>query len=162
MHGQSTIWINSAVAYDVDSWTLTITNDVEGGPLRRKAGVTLGVAGYQIAGRRTIELELTRVNRTDVMNQAIREANTISFETVWQHPLGYVMQIQLPVLHVESSDEDGTPSRVAKENPRLTAIADALGSAIYYGVDLGPGATTMEPMTTTSTEEPTTTTTSAP
>lgn len=61
------------------------------------------------------------------------------------------MQIQLPKLVVPASEEDGTPSQVAKESPPLVAVADAAGKALIYGVDLpAGGTTTLVPLTTTA------------
>jgi len=156
MHAQSVLKVNAGVVADVESWTLSVTNTMESGPLGPKAGVTLGVVGFQVAGQREVTLDINKLNRSDLFNRAIREALNISFEATFTHPLGHVLQIQLPKLAVSASDEDATPSRVAKEAPRMVALADAAGHCVVYAVDLSP-ATTMAPLTTTAAATTTTT-----
>ena len=111
---------------------------------------------------REITLTLTKLNRNDVLNQALRGANTIAWEATFTHPLGHILQFQLPMLRVPQAPEDGTPDRKAKENPTLEAVrAVGVASAIEWGCDLiDGGATTLEGLTTTAAA--TTTTTTAP
>ena len=167
MGPDATVEIDTVASFDVETWTLTVENTVAQGPYIRKVGIHHSVVCYLIAGRRRISLELTRVNRQDEFNDAIRSATDISFEANFRHPEGHILQLQLPKLVVPASEEDGTPSQVAKESPRLIAVANAAGNALVYGVDLAAGGTTtLAPLTTTegptteapTTEAPTTTT----
>lgn len=153
------IEVESADSFDVEQFTLEVTNELEAGPYYPMSGVTHRVLRYIIAGGRTISLDLTRVNRSAQLNDALRAGADLSFYTRWTHPLGHSLEIRLPRLIVPRVEEDGTPSRVARETPRLEARATAVGGdAIQYGVDLATGGTTtIGPYTTTA--EPTTTTT---
>lgn len=126
----------------------------------------MSVRVHGIANQRTATLTLSDLNKNDRYNEAIRDANLISFEALFTHPDGHLWQLILPSLYVEESDEDGTPSVQATENPRLEVRA--ADSGVYAGedivseVDLSPGGTTTMEWLTTTTAAPVTTTTTAP
>lgn len=158
MHGHATLKIDGVAVADIEDWDLSIDNAVEVGPLQPHADTELSVISYLLGCTREISLTLTKLNRDDDLNQALRGANTISWECRLTHPLGHILEIQIPRLQVPQAPEDGTPDKKARENPTLEAVR-AIGdaSAIIWGCDLiDGGATTLAPLTTT--EEPTTTT----
>lgn len=169
MHGHAELQLRTVPVTDVEAYTITIENEVAIGPFRRMAGVTHAVVAYLWGLQRRITLDLTKVNNNDAMNDAIRSGGTLSFEASFFHPLAHVLQFQFPMLVVPESDEDGTPSQLAKETPRLMAIVPPDGSLeMIWTCDLATGGTsTLLPLTTTlgptttavpTTEEPTTTT----
>lgn len=161
MFRDASIRINAALRVDVEAFTLTVENNVAQGPARRD-GAYLATVQYLIAQQRAISLELTKVNRDDAFNEAIRDGGPFAFEAAFIHPDGHLWQIQLPAIYCEQSDEDGTPDQLAKENPRFEAGVDAGGNDIIWAVDLGPATTTLAPLTTTAAPPATTTTTTAP
>ena len=166
MHANAAIHIAGAPApvTHIDSGTITIENNVAVGPYRRLAGGPFGVTDYLIAQQRTISLEFARLNNVEQVNDWIRECGYGSFQFEAFHPAGHYMHIELPVIWPSESDEDGTPSQVAKENPRFEAGVNAAGDDITYGVDLAAGGiTTAAPLPEiTTTTVAATTTTAAP
>ena len=149
MFAHAAILLDGNPVTDVEAFTIAIENNVQQGP---NSG---GYVAYLIAGRRTISLELTELNNCDAFNQAIRGCGEVSFQATFTHPSGSTWDIELPVLYVSESDEDGTPDASAKENPRMTAATDESDDDIISTVDVVP-------VTTTTTVAPTTTTTVAP
>jgi len=151
MHWQSRLEVDDVLVTDVDSWTLTVENNVERGPLQPLAGASVGTIAYAIAGRRTISLELTKLDNMDRFNEAIRDGALLSFTARFVHPSGHNWEIQLPRLYSEENDEDGSPSQQAKQNPRMEAICGPDDdNDIIYGVDLGPTTSTLADITTTA------------
>lgn len=154
MFGHASIYIDSAYLCDVETFEITLENNIGDSPFIWNAEIAAGARCHAIANLRTISLSLSDLNNDDRFNEAIRDANNISFELLLNHPEGHIMQIILPSLYCEESDEDGTPSVQAMESPRLEArVADAglyEGEDIVYAVDLGPTTTTLEMLTTTT------------
>ncbi len=163
MLAHATIEIDSAVVSDVDAFTLTVDNDVRDAPLEWNNAAGAAVRAFSIADMRTVTLALTKLDNHARFNQAIRQGNNITFEALFRHPDGHILEIILPSLYVEESEEDGSPDTQAKVSPTLVArAADSglyAGEDIVYGVDLGPVTSTLADITTTA--APTTTTTTA-
>ncbi|HUS81921.1 MAG TPA: phage tail tube protein [Dehalococcoidia bacterium] len=163
MHGHARLRINAAVVTDIERWAIEITNNVEQGPLTPQvAGVS--VISYAKANKREITLEIGELNNSDDFNVAIRNGAEMTFDVRCTHPAGHILEIILPRLAPEESDEDGTPSAQAKEAPRMIALeADGgthEGHDIVWAVDLAAGGTTtLEELTTTTAAPATTTTT---
>ena len=143
--------INTVHVIDVSAFTLNLSNNIDVGP---NVG---GYVAYLIAGRREITLDVSKANISQQMADLIRDGGSISFEADFVHPEGHRLQIQLPVLAVETSDEAVSATEIAKESPTLRALAPH-GQDIIVGCDLGPTTTTLEPLTTTAAPGPTTTT----
>jgi len=144
---------------DVEEFSITVNNNVSQGPMGRTAGVEFGTLAYLIAGGREISLELTKVNRSERLNDAIRSGGVMSFEAEFYHPDGHYFGVQLPVLALEESDETASRTDPTKEAPSFQAITNDAGEDITWGFDEGPTTTTLEPLTTT--QGPTTTTVAA-
>ena len=157
------IQVNGAESYDVDQFTVNVDNVMEAGPYWPKTNPAQRVIHHIEVGDRTISIDLTRMHRSAQFNAARRAATTLSFYARFTHPLGHVFELRLPRLVVPGSSEDGTPSRVARETPRLLARGTVEGGdAIEYGVDLAAGGTTtvggyMTTAAPATTAEPTTT-----
>jgi len=170
MHGHARLYLNSALVTDVEDWTIEVNNNAAMGPLTFQAAGHSYIS-YAKANKRAITLALSELNNSDDFNAAIRSGVEMTFQVLATHPDGHIMQIILPRLAVEESDEDGTPSAQAKEAPRMIALeADSgiyEGEDIVYAVDLAAGGTTMlemittTPAPTTTTAAPTTSTTTA-
>ena len=168
MFAHARIELDGALVTDVDAWTLTVENNIGDAPFIWNAAVGAAVRVHAIANLRVVTLELTELNNDDRFNQAIRTGAPVTFEALFTHPDGHLLQIILPACYVEESPEDGTPSQQATENPTLHVQRAAsglyVGEDIIYGVDLAAGGTTtLEGLTTTAaltttTEAPTTTT----
>ena len=164
MFAHADLQIHSVHVTDVENWNLTIENNVGDAPKIQNAAAALGVRAHAIANQRTITLELTKLNNSDRFNEAIRDGGLLTFQATFTHPAGHILQIILPSLYTEESDEDGTPSAQAKESPTLEARAantgPYAGCDIVYAVDLAEGGTTtLAPITTTTVVGATTTTT---
>ncbi len=154
------IEIDTVHVTDVEAWTLTVNNAVSQGPMIRTAGTDFGTVAYLVAGRREISLDLTDVDNDARFNEAIRSGDPLSFTADFFHPLGHLLQIQLPLLAVEESDESASQADPTKRAPRLQAIVPCEGGdEICWALDRGPTTTTLEPLSTTP--APTTTTTAA-
>ncbi len=154
MHGHSELTLDGVLVTDVERWAIDVSNNVQTGPLAQQVG-GVSVISYATANKREITLELTELNNDRRFNEAIRNGAPLTFQSVFTHPLGHIMQFILPRLVVEESDEDGTPNAQAKEAPRMIALeADGgthEGHDILWGVDLAAGGTTtMAPLTTTT------------
>ncbi len=154
MFRDAVLRIEAAVVIDIAEFTLNVNNNVEAGPN------TGGYTAFLEAGRRFISLDLNKCNLDDDKNALIRAGGTMSFEAIFTHPLGHILQIQLPYLAVETSDESVSETEVSKETPLLQALSTE-GNDIIWGCDLvDDGTTTIAPLTST-TEAPTTSTTTA-
>ena len=151
MAGFATLWVDARQVADVETWELSVENNISDAPFVWNAAVAAAVRGHAIANLRTIGLTLSKLNNNDEFNAAIRGGGRISFEALFHHPAGHILAIQLPHLYVPQSDEDGSPDRQAMESPRLEAVAGAGDVDIEYAVDLAAGGTsTMSPLTTTA------------
>ena len=160
MFRDAALRLAGGLVIDIDDFTLTVENNVARGPNVATAGTDQGTVAYVFGQQRAISLELGKLNRDDRFNELIRDCGSISFEANFAHPDGHLLQIQLPVIYPEESDEDGTPSQVAKERPRFEAGCDVDGKDILWGVDLAAGGTTtLPPFTSTSTTSTSTSTT---
>ena len=122
---------------DVGEFAIVVDNAVEAGP--RSAG---GYVAFLIAGLRSVSLEVAKLDNADDFNAAIRSGATMSFAAGFTHPEGHEMTLELPRLHVERSDEDGLPSRVARSRAVLQATTDESDVDLAYQVNLAGQTTT--------------------
>jgi len=158
--------INSEHVTDVEEFSISVANNVAQGPMVRTSGITQGTVAYLAAGRREITLDLTKLSDSDRFEEAIRDGNELTFEAVFEHPSGHRLELQLPLLVVEGSDESDSDTEPVKANPKMVALSNSDDDDIIWAVDLGPTTTTLAPLTTTAaptttTAAPTTTTTEA-
>jgi len=121
---------------DVGEFAIVVDNAVDAGP---SAG---GYVAFLIAGSRSVSLEVAKLDNADDFNAAIRSGATLSFAAAFTHPEGHGMTLELPRLHVERSDEDGQPSRVARSRTALQATTDESGVDLSYQVNLAAATTT--------------------
>lgn len=131
----ATIMLGVDALSDVGEFEITVDNAVEAGPNE------LGHVAFLSAGQRSVTLELAKLDNTDDFNAAILSGSALSFAASFVHPAGHEMTLALPHLHVERSDENGDPARVATSRSILQAATDETGSDLTYEVNLS-GATT--------------------
>jgi len=169
MFAHAELRVDTTLVTDVENWKINVDNKVAEAPFIWANDVKMAVRAYAIAGGlRSVTLDLTKLNNTRNFNRHIRRGTYATFEALFRHPLGHIMQILLPYLAVEESDEDGTPSAKAKEAPKMIALkapsGPYAGQDIIVSVDLAAGGTTtlaaIPPWTTTP--APATTTTTLP
>jgi hypothetical protein len=128
--------LGAAALSDVGEFEITVDNAVEPGPNQS------GHVAFLSAGQRAVTLELAKLDNTDDLNAAIRSGTALSFAASFVHPAGHELTIGLPHLHVERSDEDGDPARVATSRSILPAATDESGSDLTYEVNLSEAPTT--------------------
>ena len=152
--GDAYILLNGVAAADIEEYTISVENKLFAGPLTTIEGMDLRVVRWFASEIQQVTLDLTQINVNSDLWQAMQAAESVSFEVEFRNPLGYTLGIQLPRLVIMAVTEDGTPSKVAREKPKLRALEPTAGaSVINYAVDIATNATTMAPMTT---EAPTT------
>ncbi len=128
--GRATISLAGTPLCDVEALTLAVRNDLLDGPNRA------GAIAFLAAGRRTVGLELTKLDNTDALNAAIRDAQALSFQMTLTHPDGHSLDVTVPALHIEASEETATPGELAHAVPRGEAGTDAQGDDITYTLNL--------------------------
>ena len=122
--------INTVAVADVEAFTLTVRSDVREGP---SAG---GLPAFLIAGRRTVRLDLAKLDASSVFGDALRDGTTLSFAASFSHPEGHTLTLSAPALHAAQSEELAPPERVARVRPRLVAATDGAGCDVSYEVFL--------------------------
>ena len=115
---------------DVETFTLSVRNELSDGP---NAG---GAAAWLIAARRSVRLELTKLDATDLFNAAVREGVVLSFSAAFGHPEGHELTLSAPVLCAVCSDEDAPPQGIARTRAVLEARTDAEGRDVTYALTL--------------------------
>ncbi len=135
---------------DVEAFTIRVDNNLSGDLYRYAAGADLALLGYLLANKRTVTVELTKLDQRERINDAIRAGTNMSFHVRFTHPAGHIWEIQIPNMIPPESPEDGTPDQPAKANPRFDVGTDANGDDIVCELDLGPPTTTLAGLTTTT------------
>lgn len=137
MLAHASISLDGAPVTDVEAFSIHVDNHVVRGPNSH------GHTAYLIAGRRSLALELTKLDNSDQFNDAIRGGAALSFEAAFSHPNGCCLTIELPVLYVEQSPEDGSPERVSRATPRMVAALNDDGDDVIWSVTAATTTTTV-------------------
>lgn len=122
--------LDGAALTDVEQFRLRVDNGLDAGPLR------LGAPAFIAPGKRTVELELTRLASSDDLAAAVREGAELAFSLTLAHPAGHTASVSLPCLRGESDRALPRPGELVRETVRLHAAAGPGGEEITWTVQL--------------------------
>jgi hypothetical protein len=115
---------------DVEQFRLRVDNGLGAGPLHGGAVATMA------PGKRSVQLELTKLADSEDLAAAVRDGTELAFSTALQHPAGHTLSVSLPRLRAESAMAHVRPGRLAREAATLHAAADPGGEEITWSISL--------------------------
>jgi hypothetical protein len=127
---RASVSLNGTPMTDVEAFSVQVQNNLEEGPNRG------GAVGFLIAGCRAVSLDLTMLDDSDAINDAIRNDGAMSFQATLTHPEGHTLALSLPALHPQTNPEEAEPGQLARGLVHMEAGTDSQGNDITYALHL--------------------------
>ncbi|MCD6416739.1 MAG: hypothetical protein J7M08_08610 [Planctomycetes bacterium] len=126
----ATVTVAETQTYDVEQFTVTADNHLAAGPNRG------GERAYIASGRRTVTLELRKLDNSDAFNDAVRTGDPFAFNVTVDHPGGHQLELQLPALRARRNAEAARPGELARAVLTADAATGPGGDDISYQMTL--------------------------